>query len=83
MKTKPKKEYAISKLLCKVDTSHGAQMGRASYGNKPKGVKIYDRKVNLHDGAYDKGGAYWGTPNNVRVEFTKDLSYVRFYRTEK
>ena len=38
-------------------------------------------KVPLIDGAYDKGGAYWGFPDNLRVAYTKDLSYVEFYRT--
>lgn len=43
-------------------------------------LKIYDCAVPMTDGAYDRGGAYWGIGNQLRVEYTKDLSYVRFYR---
>ena len=32
------------------------------------------------DGAYDKGGAYWGCGAELRVSYTKDLSFIRFYR---
>lgn len=31
-------------------------------------------------GEYDKGGAYWGLGNQLRVKYTKDLSYIEFYR---
>jgi len=73
--------YAISKIVNKVDSKYGAPMGRASYGEKPTKGKVFDRKVPLSsDGAYDKGGAYWGLGRELRVEYTKDLSYVRFYR---
>ena len=43
---------------------------------------LFDCKVILFDGAYDKGGAYWGSPSNLRVKYTKDLSYINFYRTK-
>jgi hypothetical protein len=78
----PKKQYAISKVVCDLDGSRGAPMGRASYGVKPTKGKVFDRRVPLSlDGAYDKGGAYWGlSRHELRVEFTKDLEYVRFYR---
>lgn len=53
-------------------------------GTKPKifpVVKIYDCAVPMSgDGAYDKGGAYWGIGKQLRVSYTKDLSYVEFYR---
>ena len=59
-----------NELLCKVDTSRGAPMGR-----------IYCRRVYLPiDGAYDKGGAYWGCGAPLYVEFTLDKSYVNFFR---
>ena len=32
------------------------------------------------DGAYDKGGAYWGIGKRLRVSYTKDLKYINFYR---
>lgn len=37
-------------------------------------------------GEYDRGGVYWGLPTNrkgmgpLRVEYTKDLTYINFYR---
>ncbi len=78
-----KKQYAISKILSNVDCSRGAPMGRPSnsISERPTNKKIFDRRVPMIDcGAYDKGGAYWGIGNQLRVEYTKDLSYVRFYR---
>ena len=30
--------------------------------------------------AYDAGGAYWGAGSRLRVSYTKDLSYIHFYR---
>ena len=43
-------------------------------------MRIFDCYVPMRDGAYDKGGAYWGIGSPLRVEYTKDLSYVKFYR---
>ena len=59
-------------------------MGRGSNteSQKPTDKRIFDRAVPLSQG-YDRGGAYWGTPSNLRVEYTSDLVYVRFYRVEK
>lgn len=75
-------ETTFSKVIDKVNTKFGAPMGRYSNAEseKPKGVRIYNRAVPL-SGGYDKGGAYWGYPSDLRVEYTKDLSYIRFYRT--
>jgi len=77
-----KKQYAISKIVCDVNCKFGAPMGRSNKGVKPSNpkVKIFDRKVPMSESAYDKGGAYWGIGAELRVEFTKDLSYVKFYR---
>src|SRR5690606_32562939 len=63
-------------------STFGAPMGRKSWGleNINKDMKIFDSAVELNSGGYDKGGAYWGLPSNLRVRYTKDLSYVRFYR---
>lgn len=72
-----------NELLCKVDTSRGAPMGRPSVGDRSQitGQRIYCRRVYLPiDGAYDKGGAYWGCGEPLYVEFTLDKSYVRFFR---
>jgi hypothetical protein len=72
-----------AEIICEVNCKFGAPMGRANVGpvNKPTYVTVFDRKVPLYDGAYDKGGAYWGTPNNLRVMFTEDKSFVKFYRS--
>lgn len=84
----------LSEIITTVNSKYGAPMGRRNIGSQPLTImsgrnnriikknqtKVYDRKVNLIDG-YDKGGAYWGNPNNLRVRFTKDLSYIEFYRS--
>lgn len=71
----------IDKIIDKVDTRRGAPMGRVSYGERPTDKKIFDCAVPLiGDGAYDKGGAYWGIGAQLRVSYTQDLSYVQFYR---
>jgi hypothetical protein len=73
------------KLLAKVDCKYGAPMGRSSYGEKKEGEIITTKKVKMCKccGAYDIGGAYWGHPANVYVEFNQDLTYVRFYRDNR
>lgn len=42
--------------------------------------RIFDCAVPMSDGCYDKGGAYWGIGTQLRVSYTKDLSYINFYR---
>lgn len=69
----------IDKIITECDCKYGAPMGRQSVGKKPTDKKVFDCAVPLTDG-YDKGGAYWGWPNNLRVKYTKDLSYIDFYR---
>jgi hypothetical protein len=72
---------AISKILHPVNSKYGAPMGRLSVGNGKENAtgKVFDSPVPLYDG-YDKGGAYWGYPSNLRVKYTADLSYIEFYR---
>jgi hypothetical protein len=41
---------------------------------------IFDCAVPMVDGAYDRGGAYWGLGRQLRVRYTKDLTFVEFYR---
>jgi hypothetical protein len=41
---------------------------------------IFDSAVPMSDGAYDRGGAYWGIGKQLRVKYTKDLTYIKFYR---
>ena len=73
----------IDKIITKVDTSRGAPLGRFSKGTKPvDGTKIFDRKVPMDSSReYDTGGVYWGYSSiPLRVSYTKDLSYINFYR---
>jgi hypothetical protein len=85
----------IDKIITKVNGRYGAPMGRPNKGVRPvtitsgpncrivkkNQVKIYDCAVPMGgDGAYDKGGAYWGIGKQLRVSYTKDLSYIEFYR---
>ena len=82
-KTKTVITRTIDKIITKVDVSRGAPMGRFGTGDKPSNpkVKIFDCAVPMSsDGAYDKGGAYWGLGRQMRVSYTKDLTYIKFYR---
>lgn len=77
------KVYArtIDKIVTKLDCKFGAPMGRNNVGTKPQNQKIFDCCLPMSsDSAYDKGGAYWGIGNQLRVQYTRDLSYIRFYR---
>lgn len=47
-----------------------------------KQPKVFDCAVPMSDGAYDKGGAYWGLGKQLRVSYTKDLTYINFYRID-
>ena len=69
----------IDKIITNVNTKFGAPLGRLNVGTKPTDKRIYDCFVPMY-GAYDKGGAYWGIGKRLRVSYTKDLSYIFFYR---
>jgi hypothetical protein len=83
----------INKIIYKVDCKFGAPMGRNNVGEFPHTVtsgksckiykknqkKVFDCAVPMN-GAYDCGGAYWGLGAQLRVRYTKDLSYINFYR---
>lgn len=69
----------LSKLIPPTITRLGASMGRPNVGVRPSTVRLYDCAVPMSRG-YDKGGAYWGHGEQLRVEYTKDLSYIYFYR---
>lgn len=71
--------HTLTKIICPVNCKYGAPMGRANVGKEPTGKKIFDSPVKLSEG-YDKGGAYWGNPSNLRVRYTKNLQYINFYR---
>jgi hypothetical protein len=84
----------LSDIITNVSTKYGAPLGRRNIGSQPvtvirgkRGrickkdqVKVYEKRVPLMDGGYDRGGAYWGTPSNLYVRFTKDLSYIEYFR---
>ena len=72
----------LRKIVSKVDCSRGAPMGRSNVFSIAEGKKIYDRYLPMDrsDPAYDIGGAYWGLGARMRVAYTADLEYVRFYR---
>ncbi len=83
----------ISDIITPVNCNFGSPMGRDNVGNEPitvtsgknckivkkNQIKVYEKRVHLTDG-YDPGGAYWGSPSNLYVRFTKDLKFVQFYR---
>lgn len=69
----------LTRILSPVSCKYGAPMGRANIGQAPKDKPVFDSLVALTDG-YDKGGAYWGIGNPLRVKYTKDLTYIEFYR---
>jgi len=87
---------AIDKIITNVSTKFGAPLGRHSIGSRPKivtsgrnnriakcnQVTVFDCRVPLDSGGYDKGGVYWGLGSELRVSYTKDLTYVEFYRVE-
>jgi hypothetical protein len=78
-----KSKKTIDKIITKVSGKYGAPMGRHNIGMKPMFEKVYDCAVPMSsDSAYDKGGAYWGLGPQLRVKYTKDLSYIEFYRKE-
>ena len=60
----------------------GSKNGRKKILNRytSKQLPIFDCKVPMPDGCYDKGGAYWGHGAELRISYTKDLSYIHFYR---
>lgn len=85
---------SVKMVIPEVNSRYGAPMGRNNIGKQPititsgrncrivkkNQVKVYDKRVPMIDGAYDAGGAYWGIGKQLRVRFTKDLSYIEFYR---
>ena len=79
----------IDKILHPVNCKFGAPMGRSNVGTHPHlgnvtkkqlKIKVFNCSVPLYSGGYDKGSAYWGIGKELRCEYTKDLSYIRFYR---
>lgn len=90
-----KTQSTLSKIITKVNCTYGAPMGRNNIGERPttitsgrnckivktNQITIFDCYIPMSDAAYDKGGVYWGIGSKpLRVAYTKDLSYVEFYR---
>lgn len=75
---------AYGMIIKKLDTRLGAPMGRPNVGTKndTNHKQVFDRRVLICSGGYDAGGAYWGLGAELRVSYTKDLSFIRFYRVE-
>lgn len=75
----------IDKIITKLDCKFGSPMGRSDVENptlkhpSKSRTRIYDCAVPMC-GAYDRGGAYWGLGSQLRVSYTKDLNYIKFYR---
>lgn len=84
----------IDKILTKAYSQYGAQMGRSNVGTFPPTItsgpncrifkknqtKVFECRIKLDTGGYDKGGAYWGLGSELRVQYTKDLTYIKFFR---
>ena len=82
-KKRAERNETLKKIIYEVNTKYGAPMGRNNIGTKPNNQKVFDSYVpmDMMEPAYDKGGAYWGlSPNRLRVMYTKDLSFIKFYR---
>ena len=61
-----------------VSSSRGAPMGRTSYGQPTGKAQLF--KVNMVDGGYDDGGAYWGSGTPLYCLRSEDCE--RFLRAE-
>lgn len=95
METAKRINRTIDKIITKVNCQYGAPLGRSNKGERPHTItsgktckvfkkyqkKIFDCVVPMCcNGDYDKGGVYWGLGEQLRVSYTKDLSYICFYR---
>jgi hypothetical protein len=67
----------------------GAPMGRMDNDKDDDGKCTWDGKEPLlvmgqgdNQPAYDNGGAYWGTPNDVYAVFTRDGSFCVYRRAK-
>jgi len=73
----------IDKIITPVDCKYGAPMGRPNKGHilETMGQRLFDCKVPLDSGGYDRGGAYWGQGEPLRVRYSEYLNYICFYRS--
>ena len=83
----------IDQIITKCNTSFGAPMGRPNFDNRVLTVcngvtfaqfngKVFDCEIPLNKEGYEVrfGSVYWGIGKQLRVSYTKDLSYINFYR---
>lgn len=61
-----------------VNSQYGAPMGRRDVRGDPKRLTL--RPVPMHDGAYDGGGAYWGTGTQLWCAWDAKRETVRYLR---
>lgn len=74
-------QQLYDEILHPVNCQYGAPMGRPNKGQIDPTKRVFDREVKLYDLAYDKGGAYWGCGEPLRVAFQE--GYTEFYRGPK
>jgi hypothetical protein len=56
----------------KVSGQYGAPMGRANFGKAPaSGIRLF--KARWVDGAYDQGGAYWGSGDPIYAAVDSEI----------
>lgn len=73
----------LSKIISPVYCRYEDPMGRPDIGVEPVGKRVFDSAVPLTSSGYDRGGAYWGKGDELRVKYTKDLTFIKFYRKAK
>lgn len=61
--------------------ARGSNMGRRTVCENTE-LPLLLQKVRLYDGCYDKGGAYWGGPNNLYCAFNTEGTFRMFTRAE-
>lgn len=77
----------MAKQFTDVSSPRGAPMGRQAFGTPPQSKSVSLFKVNMVDGDYDDGGAYWGggsysLPIWCARDFDHENSYRNFCRAQ-
>jgi len=67
------------KFLTKVGGKYGAPMGRMTYKDDMS-VKVHLFHVEMYDGCYDVGGAYWGSGQSIFCATDDDGKFLDFVR---
>ena len=68
----------IEMTLPNVSSKRGAPMGRRNTlpTDTTESIKFRMIQLNLVDGDYDKGGAYWGYTIDTKIYFAKGISEI-------